>query len=117
MVSECQPLQYDRTRLVVWPEWASSGIWHPQCEKEMPCAVSYVSHEYIGLPQELAQAFDRWIEWFDDYMPGSTGVETFDWLAFNREGSRLAAALAAFVGERFQVEYSGQSVANNKIKE
>jgi hypothetical protein len=98
-------MDYDQRRLIVWPEWASSGLWHPEAGKAVPCPVTMVEHETIGLSSGLSAEFNRWIERYDDYNPPD---ETFDWDTFDKEGLRLANALALFVGDRFSVEYQGQ---------
>ena len=69
-----------------------------------------VSHGSIGLPESLALQFDKWIDWFGDYMPGTPEADTFDWEAFDQEGQRLAKELAAVVGDRFSVEYSEKEI-------
>jgi hypothetical protein len=88
-------MDYDQRRLIVWPEWASSGLWHPEAGKAVPCPVTMVEHETIGLSSGLSAEFNRWIERYDDYNPPD---ETFDWDTFDKEGLRLANALALFVG-------------------
>lgn len=77
---------YDHARLVVWPEWVSSGIWHPALGESPPCPVAMVSHETLNLHAPLSQEFVRWIERFDEYLPGDSKANAFDWQAFHAEG-------------------------------
>lgn len=100
-----QQRHYDHTRLVVWPEWASSGIWHPEVEGE---AVQMVSHQRLGLPEGLASQFDCWITRYDDFLPDYP--DDFPWEDYRREGLVLAIELARFVGDKYRVEYNGEPV-------
>lgn len=102
---------YDHARLVVWPEWGSSGIWHPANGETPPCPLAMVSHETLNLPPPLAEAFALWVEKFDDYLPGDSKAAAFDWQTFHAEGQRLTHELAKAVAGRFAVEYCGP---NNK---
>lgn len=97
-------MEYDRGRLRVWPDWGSSGIWYPQAGSEPGQGpVSMASHAALGLPDWLAQRFNRWIEWYDDYLPERP--DAFPWEEFKDEGRMLAFELARFVGGAYQVEY------------
>jgi hypothetical protein len=103
-------MEYDKGCLVVWPEWGSSGIWHPKDRHSLSGPVSHVSHESLGLPLDLSTAFDRWIDWFDDAIPGSQTCAGFDHQAFNMEGIRLSKELATFVGSSYVVKFHGPMV-------
>lgn len=99
-------IEFDRSRLRVWPEWGSSGIWYPQMgSPPAEGAVAMVSHAGLGLPDELSQRFDRWIAWYDEYLPEKP--DQFPWKEFRQEGRELAFALARVVGERYAIEYEG----------
>lgn len=100
-------MEYDRSRLVVWPEWLSSGIWHPQKDVENP-AVRMVSHELLELPETLSARFSGWITWYDDYQPEH--MDTFPWSDFDAEGWSLAMELAQFVQDKYTVEYKGEMI-------
>jgi len=101
------PRSYDTTCLTVWPEWGSSGIWHPE-KRGVDGPVQMVGYEQIALPTAIAQRFEAWIERFDDYSPDHP--EDFDWKSFDAEGQALALALANAVRGRFVVEYKLQEV-------
>lgn len=105
-------MEYDTGCLVVWPEWSASfPIWHPQTRANLPGPVRMANPEEVRLPPGLAAEFERWIEWFDEAMPGSMSSLTFDWEPFNKEGERLTAALAKVVGDRYVVLYCAESAA------
>ena len=97
--------RYDETRLVVWPEWGSSGIWNPAIEGT---AVSMVSHQQLGLPEWLASQFDCWITRYDDFLPDHPN--DFPWEDFDSEGLTLALELARFVGDKYRIEHKGKQV-------
>lgn len=102
-------IEYDRSRLRVWPEWGSSGIWRPQVgSRPGQGPVSMVGHETLELPEWLAERFAHWIEWYDDYLPERP--DAFPWGEFGDEGKVLAFELARFVGDEYQVEYDGREV-------
>jgi hypothetical protein len=100
-------MEYDKTCLVVWPEWGSSGIWHPHRRGE-DGPVAMVSHNTIGLPVELSARFEKWIDWYDDYQPDYP--DAFPWESFGQEGLALAFELARFVGDHYDVEYKNKPV-------
>lgn len=101
-------MKYDHNRLVVCPEWCSSGIWHPQLGT-VNGPVIMVSHESLNLPTLLSERFNAWIEWHDnDFLPERPGE--FPWEEFNKEGALLASELARFLGTDYQVEYKGQKL-------
>lgn len=100
-------MEYDRSRLVVWPEWLSSGIWHPHKDTEKS-AVRMVSHDTLELPEYLSAKFSDWITWYDDYQPGPE--DNFPWSDFDNEGRLLAFELALFVRDEYVVEYKGTEV-------
>jgi hypothetical protein len=103
------PIEYDRSRLRIWPEWDSSGIWHPQMGSQPgEGAVSMVSHAALGLPDQLSERFNRWIGWYDEYLPEKP--DQFPWEDFRKEGRELAFALARVVGDAYPIEYEGQRV-------
>jgi len=93
--------KYDRTRLLVWPEWGSSGIWHPSAV-EGKSHVQMVDHDTLALSPYLTKRFERWIAWYDDYLPEYP--DKFPWDAFGNEGAELARLLAEFVGDSYHVE-------------
>jgi hypothetical protein len=95
-------MDYDRTCLVVWADWGSSGIWHPHRRGDQG-PVRPVSYDDIDLPNDLAVRFRKWISWYDDFSPGR--LDSFPWDAFHVEGACLANALAEVVGDRYSVEY------------
>ncbi|MBU9218899.1 hypothetical protein KTD55_33115 [Burkholderia gladioli] len=100
------PVEYDRSRLWVWPEWGSSGIWYPQMGSQLGHGgVSMVAHAALGLPDALSERFSRWIDWYDEYMPENP--DQFPWPQFRQEGQELAFELARFVGSSYSVEYAG----------
>jgi len=100
-------LDYEKTILVVWPEWGSSGIWHPQ-KSGQSGKLCRVNHDDIGLPESLALRFNNWIDWFQDAAPrDGMAAKSFDFVAFDLQGLALAHALAESVGDRFSVEYHG----------
>lgn len=98
---------YDTSCLTVWPEWGSSGIWHPE-KRGVDGPVQMVGYDQIGLPTAIAQRFEAWIERLDDYSPDRS--EAFDWKTFDAEGQALAQDLANAVRGRFVVEYKLQEV-------
>jgi hypothetical protein len=100
-------MDYDSSRLVVWPEWLSSGIWHPHIDTEKS-AVRMVSHETLELPEYLSARFSAWITWYDDYQPEA--VDNFPWIDFENEGRVLAFELARFVGDEYVVAYKGEKI-------
>jgi hypothetical protein len=102
-------MEYYSSRLVVWSEWFSSGIWHPHKDTEK-LAVRMVSHETLELPESLRIRFSNWITWYDDYLPGP--VDNFPWNDFDNEGRLLAFELARFVGDEYVVEYKGEKLHN-----
>ncbi len=88
------------------PEWGSSGIWFPQMGSQAGHgAVSMVTHDYLGLPDTLSERFDRWIDWYDEYLPETP--DQFPREEFHQEGQQLAVELARFVGGTYSVEYVG----------
>jgi len=108
-------LDYDKTILVVRPEWGSTGIWHPQKNGESG-TLGRVNHDDIGLPESLALQFNDWIEWYNDATPTDGRAKSFDFDAFELQGLSLAHALAQSVGDRFTVEYRGNKgtiIVNN----
>ena len=100
-------MECDLKRLVVWPEWLSSGIWHPQAGAE-GSGVSMVSHSTLELPETLCARFSYWIAWYDDYQPEH--MDKFPWGDFDLEGRLLAIELARFVGDKYTVEYKGEAI-------
>lgn len=100
-------MEYDLKRLVVWPEWLSSGIWNPQAGAEVS-AVSMVRHETLELPETLSARFSDWITWYDGYQPEQ--MDKFPWGDFDLEGRLLAIELARFVGDKYAVEYKGEAI-------
>jgi hypothetical protein len=102
-------IEYDRSRLYVWPEWHSSGIWHPKVGSEIgEGPVSMIEHDDLNLPARLTERFNRWIEWYDVFLPERS--DAFPWDEFSAEGKMLALELARFVGDTYQVEYKGCKV-------
>ncbi|MDC6127297.1 hypothetical protein PPH41_04740 [Burkholderia gladioli] len=100
------PVEYDRGRLWVWPEWGSSGIWYPTMGSQLGNGpVGMVTHAALGLPDALSARFNRWIDWYDEYFPEYR--DQFPWTQFHREGQELAFELARFVGGTYSVEYAG----------
>jgi hypothetical protein len=102
-------MEYDSSRLVVWPEWLSSGIWHPHKDTGNS-GVSMVNHEALELPDSLRARFSDWITWYDDYQPGP--VDNFPWSNFDSEGRLLAIELARFVRDEYSVEYKVKKIHN-----
>ena len=100
-------MDFNPNCLIVWPEWSSSGIWHPEKEA-LTGAVSMISHEKLHLPDSLSERFEKWIKWYDDYFPEHP--DKFPWEAFKKEGLVLALLLAEFVGDDYQVMYQGKKV-------
>ncbi len=92
-------------RLVVWAGRGIAGMSNPALGETPPCPVAMVSHETLNLPAPLAQEFVLWIERFDEYLPGDSKANAFDWQAFHAEGQRLARELANAVSEKFAVKY------------
>lgn len=101
------PIEYDRRRLWVLPEWGSSGIWYPQMGSQSGDGpVRMVTHAALGLPDALSERFNRWIDCYDEYLPGNPD-QLFPWAQFHQEGRELAFELARFVGDMYSVEYAG----------
>ena len=98
-------MKYDKHRLLVWPEWESSGLWHPSGPVEDPGPVVMVQYESIQLSNELADSFSAWMEWFnEDNRPWEEGNK-FPYEEFELAGLALAQRLANFMGAKYQVEY------------
>lgn len=101
---------FDNSCLTVWPEWASSGIWHPE-KRGVDGPVSMVGYDTLNLPLVLREGFEKWIEQYDLYAPDRP--QDFDWESFDAEGFRLAQALANFTAGKFVVEYKLREVTPN----
>jgi len=104
-----QQIDYDKKRLLVWADWGSSGIWHPQVgSKSGDGPVRMVNHKDIKLPAWLSERFDQWVASYDDYAPDRP--DAFEWKKFKDAGQILAFELARFVEDEYQVEYAGLQV-------
>lgn len=101
------PKTYDVTCLTVWPEWGSSGIWHPE-QRGINGPVRMVGFDHIGLPADISQRFKAWIERYDEYSPDRPNE--YDWESFDAEGKCLAQELANAMRGRFVVEYKLQLI-------
>lgn len=105
-------IKYDPSRLVVWAEWESSGIWNPSVGAEIGKGpYLMVSHELLSLPHELSERFYTWVAWYDDFLPERP--DEFPWEDFKKEGTLLAILLADFVDSRYQVEYQGLEIGGS----
>lgn len=92
--------------LRVMAEYGSSGIWG---FSPRPAGGVFrhgmVEHAALGLPPDLAAAFDAWIRRYEDEGPGG-GLDVAD---FNRQGLVLAARLAEVLGPDRHVEFQGEA--------
>lgn len=70
--------------------------------------MSMVSHSTLELPETLSARFSDWIAWYDDYQPEH--MDKFPWGDFDLEGRLLAIELARFVGDKYTVEYKGETI-------
>lgn len=101
--------EYVAARLVVWPDWGSSGIWHPKMGSEIGMGpLIMVEHSKLGIPDYLSEAFDMWIRWYDEYLPENP--DQFPWKEFGERGLDLALTLYAKVEGLYRVEYDGKQV-------
>lgn len=85
-------------------EYASSGIW--VIGAIGPFRHGGIGHSSLGLPQDLAQRFEQWIElyWGRLDYPEFQHLG-FDADEFNRIGRSLAQDLKAHVGPNGYVEF------------
>ncbi|MEO8609198.1 MAG: hypothetical protein ABI690_15010 [Chloroflexota bacterium] len=88
-------------RLRVMAEYMSSGIW--VIGERGAFRHGMIEHASLKLPTNLAQAFNDWIEWYEDNL--STDEVIFDIEKFNAEGLRLATELKKFLGSDVYVEF------------
>ena len=98
--------------LRVMAEYGSSGIW--VVEPRGPFRHGMIEHQTLGLPADLAAAFDRWIEAYfmvlDDH-------ESFDVAGFNAEGRRLASLLKQVVGPDTRVLHASEAADGSLAQE
>ena len=104
-------MTYDRHRLLVWPEWESSGIWHPSGPVEDPGPVAMVEYESVNLPKNIKDDFVAWMEWFNEGNAPWEDDNAFPYEEFDKEGLRLAHELANFMAGKYQVEYQGKVIS------
>lgn len=104
-------MKYERHRLLVWPEWESSGIWHPSGPVQEPGPVAMVEYGAVNLPTNLANEFIAWMEWFNEDNAPWEDENAFPYEEFDKEGLRLAHELAKFMAGKYQVEYQGKVIS------
>ncbi|MCC6624923.1 MAG: hypothetical protein IT385_26990 [Deltaproteobacteria bacterium] len=90
--------------LRVMAEYGSSGIWGSVARGGI-FRHGMIEHAALGLPADLAAAFDAWIRRYEDEGPSGR----LDAADFNREGLALAVRLAEWVGPGGHVEYQGEA--------
>ena len=86
-------------------EYSSSGIWGFSDSPEGPFRHGMVELSHLGLPKEIAQRFEKWIETYETQLEGME----LDLDEFNKEGMSLATLLKQHVGENRYVEFQGEA--------
>jgi hypothetical protein len=83
------------TTIIVWADFMAPGLWIPNPVPNFPHATLAISHESVGLTEELSKKFNDWIHSFWDVYDHP---EEFNCEEFNRVGAMLAAELQQFLG-------------------
>jgi hypothetical protein len=98
--------------LRVMAEYCSSAIWAiHKLPEEGPFRHSMLEHEAVGLPDELAKRFARWLAHYEEQFDSP---ESFDHERSNAEGRELAAALKRHVGPGIRVVFAPSARGNGR---
>lgn len=91
-------------KIRVMADYGSSGIWAFSDPPSKGFRHGMLEHHRLKLPKALSEAFDQWIQRYED----EALAGTFDVESFNAEGWRLATLLKAHLGPNRHVEYQGE---------
>ena len=75
-------MEYDQECLVVWPEWASSGIWHPKDRNNLSGPVSCA--------EAVADHVGSVAEWFAFFRGATSGASDLLESSRSNADSRIA---------------------------
>lgn len=99
-------------KIRVMADYGSSGIWAFSDPPSKGVRHGMLEHHRLKLPKGLCDAFDRWIQRYEDESP----KDGFDTASFNAEGLRLAALLKQHLGPIRHVEYQGEELDGSVMK-
>jgi len=91
-------------KIRVMADYGSSGIWAFSDPPSKGFRHGMLEHHRLKLPKALSDAFDLWIQRYEDEAP----KDGFDVDAFNAEGLRLTTLLKQHLGPNRHVEYQGE---------
>lgn len=91
-------------KIRVMADYGSSGIWAFSDPPSKGFRHGMLEHHCLKLPKALSDAFDLWIQRYEDDAP----KDRLDIDAFNAEGLRLASLLKQHLGPSRHVEYQGE---------
>jgi len=92
-------------KIRVMADYGSSGIWAFSDPPSKGFRHGMLEHHRLKLPKALSDAFDLWIQRYEDEAP----KDWFDVDAFNAEGLRLAILLKQHLGPHRHVEFQGEN--------
>jgi hypothetical protein len=91
-------------KIRVMADYGSSGIWAFSDPPSKAFRHGMLEHHRLKLPKALSDAFDLWIQRYEDEAP----KDGFDVNDFNAEGLHLATLLKQHLGQNRHVEYQGE---------
>lgn len=91
-------------KIRVMADYGSSGIWAFSDPPAKGFRHGMLEHQRLKLPKALSDAFDLWIQRYEDEAP----KDLLDIATFNAEGLRLASLLKQHLGPHRHVEYQGE---------
>lgn len=62
-------MKYERHRLLVWPEWESSGIWHPSGPVQEPGPVAMVEYGAVTAIVKVVSNAARCLHFITNAIP------------------------------------------------
>jgi hypothetical protein len=88
-------------KIRVMADYGSSGIWAFPDPPSKGFRHGMLEHHRLKLPKALGDAFDLWMQRYEDEAPN----DLLDIESFNAEGLRLATLLKQHLGPHRHVEY------------
>lgn len=108
---KANPARWANLKLRVMAEYGSSGIWG--IGQQGLWRHGMIEHSALGLPADLAQRFEQWIDFYDTRLADNN----FDTAAFNRVGKTLALELKTHLGAAVYVEFVPEFDGGNGLGE